>query len=156
MYRKKILSITLALALATAITGGAVVYYMFNLPHQDVQGSQTGFVLTVDELVTEYLNDPDAADLKYLDEEGLSGILEVSGRLTSRTQNYAGQTVVMLSAEAAPSGLRCTMISPEAALELPSDGSSVVLKGVIRSGAWYDEELATFEPVILDQCALAR
>lgn len=156
MKRNKRIQITLGLALIAVIIGLGVVYYLFNLPHQDVQGTATAYTLTVDELVDEYLRDPDAADQKYLDEQGFSRVIEVSGRISSQTQNYAGQSVIVISAEVAPVGLRCTMIDAYAAYQLPSDGSIVALKGVIRSGAWSDQELGIFEPVIMDQCAPVR
>jgi hypothetical protein len=153
MNRSDIIKWLLILVIAGVVLGAGAVYYMFTLPHQDVQGSQTEFTLTVDQLVNEYLTDPDAADLKYLDEEGFSGILEITGRIQSRTLNFVGQTTVYLSPEAAPTGIRCTILNDAALALLPDDGANVTLKGVIRTGAFYDEELNAFGPVIMDQCA---
>lgn len=152
MKTKKILKYSLYLALVGITVGSAVVYYMFNLPDHDVQGSITEYQLTVDELVMDYLNDGDQADMKYLDEEGISSVIEISGTVSKVDQNFAGEWVVTLSPERAPTGIRCTMIKTEV-LESPQSGNYLTLKGVIRSGAYFDQELTTYQPVILDDCA---
>jgi hypothetical protein len=149
---KKILKFVLVLAVAGAIIGGGIAYYMFNMPHRDVQSTPTDYKLSVSEIVEEYLRNPEEADRKYLKEDGLSRILEITGIIARTNENMAGQFQVELSEEGSPARVRCTML-PDA-LGRAQRGDLVILKGVIRSGSYFDEDFNRFEPVIMDQCAV--
>ncbi|MCF6308409.1 MAG: YceI family protein [Flavobacteriaceae bacterium] len=61
------------------VIGGGIFLYMFFQPHRDVQATKTDFQLEAKQIVDEYLKDAYAANDKYLQEEGDSKIIEVSG-----------------------------------------------------------------------------
>ena len=108
--------------------------------------------MTTNELVKEYLSDASLANDKYLQEEGESKILAVTGTVKSIDQNLENNYVILLQDEAL-SGVRCTFTieTNEHAATLKK-GQKVTIKGVIRSGASYDEDLELYEDVILDKC----
>lgn len=79
--RKKILKIAAMVVVAGLLIGAGVVYYLFNIPHRDVQASATDYQLTTSQLVNEYIDNREAANKKYLAEDGNSKILEVTGTI---------------------------------------------------------------------------
>ncbi len=150
--KSKILKYGLIVAITGIVVGGLIVLYIFNSPHRDVQSSNVDFELTTNELVKEYLSDASLANDKYLQEEGESKILAVTGTVKSIDQNLENNYVILLQDEAL-SGVRCTFTieTNEHAATLKK-GQKVTIKGVIRSGASYDEDLELYEDVILDKC----
>lgn len=155
MNKKSIIKTVVIVGILGVTIGGATAAYMFFMPHRDVQAVSTDFSLTSDELVSEYLKDATAANARYLDVEGESKVLEVSGMVASVSVDYNGNKVVVIKGSNAPAGVSCTMLptAADAAAAL-SVGQTVRVKGVIRAGAAYDEDLEMYENVILDKCAL--
>lgn len=153
MKTKKILKIGLVLLGIGIVTAAGIVYYMFNMPHRDVQSSSTDYVVEAGHLVIEYLTDPVAANEKYLDQEGDSKILEVSGTVASVSEDYNQQKVVLLKSDSDKAGVSCTFThDTNTAAEGLVPGQKIVVKGVIRAGASYDEDLGMYENVILEKC----
>jgi len=153
MKRKNIFK----LLLITAVIGilGAIIIgmYMFNMPHRDVQATKTDYTLTSTQLVDEYLANSVRANEKYLQEEGESKILAVSGKVLSINRDQKNQLVVLLKDPEAKAGVSCTF------METTNDhaktlqiGQNVTIKGVIRSGASFDEDLDMYEDVIMEKC----
>lgn len=79
MKKKKWFKIITIVGLAGLFIGGSVAFYLFNMPHRDVQSAPSDFTLTSNQIVTEYLADKDAANEKYLANDGDSKILEITG-----------------------------------------------------------------------------
>lgn len=152
MNKKRIIRIGLILTTVGISVGIGIGVYMFNAPHLDVQAQEVDFKLTSSELVDEYLADSKAANLKYLNENGNSKILEISGLVSKITEDYSGQKVILLKAQEANAGVSATFPSEinakVAELEI---GDLITIKGVIRSGANYDEDLELYEHVVLDK-----
>ena len=145
---KKIVIVGIVLA---AIAGG-VVFYLFNMPHRDVQAQAADFELTSDALVAEYLADNAAANNKYLDEEGQSKIIAVTGTVASVTENLNNEKVILLRSKDQEAGVRCTFTAQtNHSAESVVAGSTITIKGVIRSGASFDEDLEEYEDVILEK-----
>lgn len=153
MKRKNIFK----LLLITAVIGilGAIIIgmYMFNMPHRDVQATKTDYTLTSTQLADEYLANNVRANEKYLQEEGESKILAVSGKVLSINRDQKNQLVVLLKDPEANAGVSCTF------METTNDhaktlqiGQNVTIKGVIRSGASFDEDLDMYEDVIMEKC----
>lgn len=153
MKKKRILKIVIILAVAGIITIGGIGLYMFNMPHRDVQNTDTDYRLTTTEIVSEYLSDKNGADEKYLSEDGNSKVLEITGTVSEITDDYNGAKVLVLKENDAKAGVRCTF-TPETENHLKdvTTGTKVTVKGVIRSGASYDEDLEMYENVILEKC----
>lgn len=150
--KKKILKITLIIIGVGILTAGGVGYYMFNKPARDVQNSKTDFSYAASQIVNEYLTDAQLANDKYLDEEGNSKVLEISGIVAEISEDFNSQKVILLKSAGAKAGVSCTFTSETnsntANIQI---GDQITIKGVIRSGASYDEDLEMYENVILEK-----
>ncbi|MBW6535833.1 MAG: OB-fold putative lipoprotein [Mariniphaga sp.] len=155
MKRKKIIKIAAIIILAGIVIGAGVGLYLFNMPHRDVQGAKTDYSVTGSALVAEYLSDPTAANQKYLAADGESKILEVSGVVSKISENFNGQKVVLLKDQSDKAGVSATF-SEETAEQVSAIqvGQTIRVKGVIRSGAAYDQDLGLYENVILEKSAI--
>lgn len=134
-----------------------VALSMFFKPARDVQATKTDFVLTASELVNEYLKDAAKADEKYLDENGNSKVLEILGTISSISTDFNKQKVILLKESSDKAGVNASFTEEtNSSLEGLSIGDKVTIKGVIRSGASYDEDLEMYENIILDKCDIIK
>ena len=155
MKRKTIIKTSLIIIVIGILTAAGTIFYMFNMPHRDVQASKTDYVLQASQLITEYLTDPLAANEKYLDESGESKILEISGLIASITEDFNDQKVVLLKSSENKAGVSCTFThETNTSLNGIHEGQHIIVKGVIRAGASYDEDLQMYENVIMEKCDL--
>ncbi len=154
--KKKIIKIAAIVIGAGLIIGLGIGYYMYNIPHRDVQSSPTDYKLTVTELVNEYLADLGAANAKYLAADGNSKILEVTGEVFRARINMNNQMMVVLQGPEDIAGVNATFTSG-ASENIPEleRGQIITIKGVIRSGVYYDENLHMHVNAIIDHAALA-
>ncbi|MBK7382476.1 MAG: hypothetical protein IPI81_03950 [Flavobacteriales bacterium] len=155
--RRRILRKALLLLVIIAIAGGAYAFYLFNLPHRDVQATSTDAQVEVSALVQEFLTDASTANAKYLGEEGEGKVLEVHGLVRGVETDLNGQAVVLLESSDAPAGVRCsftTTTNAQAAALIA--GEAATIKGVIRAGASYDPDLELYEHVVLEKCAVVQ
>jgi len=150
---KKILKKGFFFLLGIIAIGGGVVLYMFNQPHRDVQGTTADYQMEAHVLVNEYLADAKASNDKYLDEEGESKIIEITGIISEISKDMNSQTVALLKNKGEDAGVSCTFLATTDITNLKI-GDKVTIKGVIRSGAGYDEDLELFEDVIMEKCDL--
>lgn len=152
MKKKKIIRIGLIAAVAGIVIAGAVGLYMFNMPHRDVQSAKADFSLNSSEIVAEYLANKDAANEKYLAADGDSKILEVTGTVSKISDDFDGNKVVLLKSSSDKAGVSATF-TPETNANATNlqVGEKVTVKGVIRSGAAYDNDLELYENVILEK-----
>jgi hypothetical protein len=153
---KKILKIAAILAAIGVLTGGGIALYLFNMPHRNVLTANADYTLTSTEIVNEYLGNKSAANEKYLTDDGNSKILSVSGTVEKISEDFNGQKVVLLKNKDDKAGVSCTFTAEtnDDALQLLV-GQPARVKGVIRSGASYDEDLEMYENVILEKCSLS-
>lgn len=157
MFKNKIIRTILILLGVVIIIGGGVGLYMFNMPHRDVQATKSDYTLNASDIVNEYLKDPVKANEKYLDEEGESKILEITGKIASITTDFNNQKVILLKEDHSEAGVTCTFtIETNNSVENLKQGQIISVKGVIRSGASYDEDLEMYENVILEKCSLTN
>lgn len=150
---KKRVKVVVIIALIGIAVVGGVATYLFNMPHRDVQETKSDYTLKASDIVTEYLANAQIANDKYLDDEGESKVLEVEGTISSITEDFNNQKVVLLKLPSHEAGVSCTFtaLTNQSASEL-SVGQKVFIKGVIRSGASYDEDLEMYENVIMEKC----
>ena len=155
--KKKILKIGAILLIAGLLIGGGTIFYMFNMPHRNVQSASSDFKLTASQLVAEYLDDRTKANEKYLADDGDSKILEITGIVKKFSGDFSGQKVVLLQGESDKAGVSCSF-TKETSKNVSSIqiGKTVSIKGVIRSGATYDEDLEMYENVILEKVDLVK
>lgn len=153
MNKKKILG---GLIILVVIVGG-VVLYMFNQPHRDVQDTKTDFSFSASAIVNEYLENSTKANNKYLDEEGESKILEISGIISDISEDFNEQTVVLLKGDNDKAGVSCTFKKGDNSVVSTLEvGKEIVIKGEIEQGASYDEDLEMYENVIMGNCAIVK
>jgi len=130
---------------------------MFNMPHRKVSETKTDYKLQASALVNEYLKDQNRANEKYLDEEGDSRIIEITGTITSTDKDFNNQLVVLLKNKEDLAGVSCTFpLDQKTDPKQFKTGNTISVKGVIRSGAAYDEDLEMYENVILEECSLIK
>ena len=150
--KRKIIKIGIILLFAGLLIGGGTVLYMFNMPHRNVQSASTDFNLSASEIITEFLDNPSDANEKYLADDGDSKILEITGIVKKISDDFKGQKVVLLQSDSDKAGVSCSF-TLETSINVSEVqlGQSVTIKGVIRAGATYDEDLEMYENVILEK-----
>lgn len=150
--KKKIFKIVLILIGVGVLVGGGVGYYMFNKPARDVQNTETDFSYKASQIVNEYLTDAKKANAKYLAENGESKVLEITGIVAKISEDFNNQKVILLKADGEKAGVSCTFTADTNANTLNIQiGDQVIIKGVIRSGASFDEDLDMYENVIIEK-----
>jgi len=152
MNRKKIFKTSVFIAITMVMLAGGIGLYMFYAPHRDVQKSTTDYSLSSSQIVSEYLSSKDEANAKYLAADGDSKILEITGVVRKISDDYNGQKVVLLKGDTDKAGVSATFTAEtnqNAVTLIP--GQTVTIKGVIRSGAAYDDDLELYENVILEK-----
>ena len=143
----------LYIGLLGVVVGLSIVYYLFNMPQRDVQSSATDFTLSTSEIVKEYLTDADKANKKYLQEDGDSKILAVTGEVSAISTDQNNQKVIVLKSATDKAGVSCTFKqATNASAKDVKIGQTITVKGVIRSGAGFDEDLELYEDVIMEKC----
>ncbi|CCG53628.1 Protein of unknown function precursor [Flavobacterium indicum GPTSA100-9 = DSM 17447] len=148
MTKKRIL-ITLIVGVAIAI---GVVLYMFNKPARDVQATDTDFTFNSSEIVNEYLSNAKKANEKYLDENGNSKILEITGTVAQIDEDFNNNKVILLKNATDKAGVSATFTTEtNANASKVKIGDKITIKGVIQSGATYDADLEMYENVIIDK-----
>ena len=157
MKKKKFFRIIAILGIAGFAIAGGIGLYMFNMPQRDVQSARTDYSVTSTQIVNEYLDDQHAANQIYLAADGDSKILEVTGVVSSVTEDFNGQKVVLLKQTGDPAGVSATFTSETGgSLEGIVPGQTITVKGVIRSGASYDEDLGFYLNVVLEKSAVIQ
>ncbi len=128
----------------------AVVLYLFNMPHRNVQGEDVSFAVEANLFVNEFLTNVNASNAKYLDK-----VVVVSGEVKEISEDMLKQKVVTLKTEKA--GVNCTFtVETNANAEGIKIGENVKIKGVVRLGASYDADLDLTEFAILEKCDLIK
>ncbi len=155
MKKKKLFRIAAILVIAGVLVGGGIGLYMFNMPHRDVQAAEVDYALTATEIVEEYLADRDAANQKYLSANGESKVLEITGVIGNISENFNGQKVVLFIGQPDKAGVSVTFThETNSSLDDIQVGETITIKGVIRSGASFDEDLEMYEHVVIDKSDL--
>lgn len=151
--KKKIVKIVLLVFLFGALVGGGIFLYLWNMPHIDVQAHKADFSVSTTSIVNEYLKDEKAANDKYLSDEGDSKIFVIKGTVKSKDTDMNSQVTVLLQEANDKAGVKCVFIAETNknadALQI---GQQTAIKGIIRSGAKYDEDLELYENVLLEKC----
>lgn len=150
MSLKKKILIILSTGILIAL---GVAFYMFNKPARNVQATKTDYSFNASTIVNEYLSDAHAANAKYLDEEGNSKVLEITGVVADLSEDFNKQKVILLKNATDKAGVSATFTKEtNAHTNNLKIGDEITIKGVIRSGAGYDADLEMYENVILDKC----
>lgn len=151
--KKKKIKIIVGVLVWLLVGASGVVYYLLNMPHRNIQEAKTDYSISSSEIVNEYLVDATIANEKYLEEEGDSKILAVTGKIFSISEDQNNQKVILLKESSEKAGVSCTFT--EATNSSTKDlaiGQTITIKGVIRSGAGFDADLDMYEDVIMEKC----
>ncbi len=151
MKKSLIKKLLLTGAVAILIGFGYVVY-LFNMPHRNVQRVKAFVEIESAVLVQEFLNNPQAANAKYLAEDGESKVIIVKGHVDAIFEDQKNQKVIVLKEKDEKVGVSSTFM-PETNknVEGLKIGDYIKIKGVIRSGAEIDEDLELYEDVIIEK-----
>ena len=152
MMKSKIIKIVLAFVLIAI----GVIAYLWFMPHRNVQSVDAFKTIDATELVNEFLVNKEKANTTYLDsEEGESKVLIVTGTVSKISKDQLGQYVLLLKKDADKMGVSSTFtLESNSQVAEIKIGDTVKVKGVIRSGAEYDEDLDLIENVIIEKSAL--
>ncbi|MDP2388085.1 MAG: hypothetical protein Q8M29_17045 [Bacteroidota bacterium] len=155
--KKKIRKIVLLTLLVGAIIGGSIAFYLWNMPHIDVQAQKADFSVSTTSIVNEYLKDEKTANNKYLSDEGDSKIFVIKGTVKSKDIDMNNQVTVLLQEANDKAGVKCVfMAETNKNAEALQTGQQISIKGIIRSGAKYDEDLELYENVLLEKCDVVK
>jgi hypothetical protein len=116
--RKKTFFIAGAILLAILIIGGGYGWYLYNKPHQGVEGARPTAKLEADTLFTAFQADETRANGLYLGK-----VLEVRGKLVGQTPE-----AVQLSGGNTGGGINCSL-APGQTLPKTDTNAVVTVKG---------------------------
>jgi tRNA_anti-like len=154
---KSIIKKIVIIAVVGVLIGGSYAAYIYFMPHRDIQSVEVFVEIEAAQLVDEYLADASAANEKYLDAEGESKVIIVKGTIKSIDTDQNNQIVAVLKSNNDELGVSCTFTaeSNENAASLKV-GDVIKVKGVVRSGAEFDEDLDLYEDAIIEKCDLVK
>jgi hypothetical protein len=154
---KKKTKIILLCLLTAVLIGGGYVFYLWNMPHIDVQGQKADYSISARQLVNEYLTNEKSANEKYLGENGESKIIIINGTISKIGTDMNNQKVILLKEDTAKAGVNCTFMASTnnnaSALKI---GDKAKIKGIIRSGASYDADMEIYQNVVLEKCDISN
>lgn len=124
------------------LIAGVTLIYVFNSPRADISDAKTDYCVTAAELIAEFETSETEATAKYTDK-----IIEVSGMITTITQNELGATCYLSDADAM-GGVMCEFEPGSIKMLLSKKvGDEVVMKGKF-SGYLLD--------VVLNTCTVMK
>lgn len=154
---KKKTKIILLSLLTAGLIGGGYVFYLWNMPHLDVQAQKADYSISANQLVNEYLANEKTANAKYLGENGESKIIIINGTVNKIDTDMNNQKVILLKEDTAKAGVNCTfMASTNNNASTLKVGDKAKIKGIIRSGASYDADMELYENVVLEKCDVSN
>ncbi|MGX1024112.1 OB-fold protein [Psychroflexus sp. MBR-150] len=157
MSKKKVIKKILLVVLGLVIIIGIVAVIIIYQPHRDVQSAKTDYALKASDIVQEYLKDNEAANEKYLAADGESKVLEIEGQVSEVSEDFNGNTVILLKSDTAKAGVQASFTEETSAeAKQVKQGSTITIKGVIRSGASFDEDLEMYENVIVEKSKVIK
>ena len=148
---KKAFAITAVILIVGAIVGASWLFQ----PHRDVTKSNADHHMKVEALVDEYLKDGKAANAKYLATDGDSKIISLSGTINKIRQSSDGRTIVVLKQKGSKAGFQCLFVAEADTAGLHLQNTAII-KGVLRAGPGYDDDLEMYENGYLEECTLVE
>lgn len=111
--------------LAVIILGLALAIYSYNKPHVDVKKSEADYVLTAQNLISEYQENETETNEKYSE-----NVIQIKGKIFE-ISTLKGNSVITLKDESLESSVICHMLPEEnmKALKLKK-GQDIEIKGI--------------------------
>ncbi len=114
------------IGLACLLLGSTVGVYMYNKPHQDIQGAKADYHMPAATLFEAFAADESAANAKYLDK-----VVEVTGKVISVSKTDDGLPSLTLDGGSDMFGVICQMDKFSEHGELGfKEGEEVILRGI--------------------------
>ena len=124
---------------------------------RNVQGQKADYSISASQLVNEYLTNEKSANAKYLGENGESKIIVINGTIGKIDTDMNNQKVILLKNDTARAGVSCTfMESTNKNVNALKIGDKTKIKGIIRSGASYDQDMEIYVNVVLEKCDISN
>ena len=140
----------IALGVAVLVGIGVTLNILF-APHIDVQATESFEKTTVGSFVDQAIKDINTFNDKYLAADGESKVIEIEGIVYEVSQNMNNETVILLKDNSfKDAGVLCTMLDTLQAVN-PAINSKVAIKGIVRSGAEFDEDLELYIDAVLEK-----
>lgn len=114
----------IALFLMLIVSAGIVAYYFYNQPVDSLIGHKADVTIQADSLFSEFENDEQAANAKYLNK-----VLLVSGRIQSLSSDTGGTTINIQSGQGM-FGVSCRLDDKSVAPDFYTVGQHIRLKGI--------------------------
>lgn len=148
----------IALLFGIAVLAGlSVGLYLFFKPHRNVQKEEAFATISAKELTKAYTTDPTKANEIYLNADGNSKVLIVTGTIAKISTNQAGEQVILIKDTDEQVGVQATFIKTEASgISQLKPGDQIAVKGAITAGNTFDADLDLYEHAILTQAALVE
>ena len=157
MRKGKIIRMGVLAAFVAIIIGGSIGLYLFNMPHPNIELAKADYQITAASLVTEYLENAEVANEKYLAADGNSKILEVTGTVYGISTDFREQVVIVLKESSSKAGVSITFAQDtNAELAKIVQGDVITSKGVINSGAAYDTDVERYRDVVINRAYLIK
>jgi len=134
----------------------SIGYNLWNMPHLDVQSATVFEQIPVSDFIANALKDKQAFNKKYLESNGESKVIVISGKLQTFEHNRKGNLVMYLSDDNQPVSVQCILLDNEKVDTIAISGKYLKIKGIVRSGAEYDEDLDLYEDAILEKCRIIK
>ena len=141
---KKIIAYVMVAAILVAITKE---YFLWNKKHIDVVRTD-GIEIVAGVLYKSFTADSAAANKNYVQH-----VLQVSGTVSSVTENQQSNTVVLLKTIADGAYINCTMEEKKTGIK---EGSSILIKGICNGLGQADPDLGILGDVYLVRCYLVK
>ncbi len=123
---KKWLKIILIIAVVGIFAGAGTVYYIFNMPHRDVEHEKLAYTIEASMLYSEYSNNEEAGNSKFGNK-----VIQVSGKIAEISRD-AYQVSITLADPM--EGVNCaldsiTIVDNKAFVESLKENDTITLKG---------------------------
>ncbi|MDB4835052.1 OB-fold putative lipoprotein [Cyclobacteriaceae bacterium] len=141
---------TIIISVVVLVGATISVYLYLHQEHRDVQQTQSDYTLTVSEFVQEYLDNPKAANIKYLNSSGESKILTIQGIVKQHTPG-TDHSIIILQSPSDKAGVQAILKTPHQTQE---EGDTITIKGVLRAGPSYDDDLEMYENGYVEKASI--
>ncbi len=119
-------------------------------PHINVQEMPAFETIAVNDFVQLGIADRSGFNEKYLSQDGDSKIIIIEGIIADISTNMNQETVVFVKGALQDEvGVMCTFVSENETK--PEKNNLVKIKGIVRSGAEYDDDLELYVDAVLEK-----
>jgi hypothetical protein len=146
---KKIIGITLLLAL---VTGAAIGYYLYNKDHFSVEEKSSSATIAAVDLHKKFVSDAAAAKATFIGDENNQKVITVEGEVHEIKKDQSGKVIILLKTATDGAFINCSM---DGKTENSNAGSKIAIKGIC-TGYNFDAGMGIPGDVILTRCFISK